>query len=66
MSVEILDWVGGKFCKKAAENELGRESRRWKILSSVAKYWAVVKMSGEDKPIRKCYEWWVGKLRLER
>ena len=34
MSVEIVDWVVGKFCKKAAESELGREGRRGKILSS--------------------------------
>jgi len=43
MSVEIGDWVEWKFCKKAAEIELGRERKKWKILSSVAKYWAMVK-----------------------
>jgi hypothetical protein len=43
MSVVIVDWVEGKFFKKTAESELGKESRRGKILSSVAKYWAMVK-----------------------
>jgi hypothetical protein len=43
MSVEMVDRVEGKFCKKADEIELGRESRRGKILGSVAKYWAMVK-----------------------
>jgi hypothetical protein len=33
MGVEIVDWVVGKYCKKAAERELGRESRRGNILS---------------------------------
>jgi hypothetical protein len=46
MSVEIGDWVEWKFCTKTAETELGRESKRWKALSSVVKYWAMVKRVG--------------------
>lgn len=41
--MEIVDWVQGEFCKKAGESELGRQSRIEKILSSDAKYRAVVK-----------------------
>jgi hypothetical protein len=36
-----------------------------RILISDAKYLAMVKKSGEDKPIRKCYELQVGKLKVE-
>jgi hypothetical protein len=36
-----------------------------RILISDAKYLAMVKKSGEDKPLRKCYEWQVGKLKVE-
>jgi hypothetical protein len=54
--VEIVDTVEGRFCKKvlriprsaanrAAESELGREGRRGKILTYVAKYWVRVKQS---------------------
>ena len=65
MSVEIVDWVEGKFWKKAADSELGKESRIKKTLSSFSKYRAVVKKSGEDKPVRRCYELQVGKPKEE-
>jgi hypothetical protein len=62
--------VQGRFCKKvlsatngAAESELGSKSRRGKIVSSVAKYWAKVKQSGKEEPVRQCDEWQVGQPR---
>jgi hypothetical protein len=49
----------------AAESELRRESRRWKILSSDAKYWHMVQQSREEEPVRQCYEWQVGQPKVE-
>jgi hypothetical protein len=37
----------------AAESELGRKSRRGKIMSSVAKYWTKVKQSGKEEPVKQ-------------
>jgi hypothetical protein len=55
--------IQGKSCKKllriprnvakwAAETELGRNSRRGKILSTVIKYWGRVKKSVEEELVR--------------
>ena len=70
-------WIQGKFCKKmlrnsknaakrAAGSELGRDSRRGKILCTVIKYRVRVKQSAEEELVEHCYERQVGQLRVER
>jgi hypothetical protein len=64
--METVDGVQGRFCKKvlkvprngvngAAESELGRDSRRGKILSAATKYKVRVNQGAEEEPVRQCY-----------
>lgn len=71
-----MDGIQRKFCKKVlriprnaakreAENEIGRESMRGNNLCAAIKYWISLKHSARAEPVRLCYDWQVGQLKVE-
>jgi len=66
--------VKGRFCKKvlripinAANREegmLGIRSRRGIISSATVRSWARIKYRRKEEPVRHCYKWQVGKMKV--
>jgi hypothetical protein len=63
-----IDKIHSRFCKKilgvprcvangAAEIELGRDSRRGKIMSLTLKYWHRILCMDNQEFVKKCYDW---------
>jgi hypothetical protein len=51
--------------KNMAELELGRNSRRGKVLSTIAKYWFLFLRMGSLEIERACYEWQINNLNVD-
>jgi hypothetical protein len=60
--------IHGRMCKKilgiprfaangVAELELGRDSRRGKVMSTSVKYWQRILQMDKDDLVRVCYDW---------
>jgi hypothetical protein len=47
-----------------AELELGRDSRRGNVLSSIEKYWLRLLRMNYLEIIRTCYEWQINNLKV--
>jgi hypothetical protein len=67
------DIIHGRLCKKllgiprfaedgVAELELGRDSRRGKVLCFAVKYWQRILLVDKEELVRVCYEWQVNNL----
>jgi hypothetical protein len=48
-----------------AEAELGRDSRRGKVLCPAVKYWLRTLQMDKEEPARVCYEWQVNNLEFD-
>ncbi|KDR17814.1 hypothetical protein L798_08243 [Zootermopsis nevadensis] len=70
-----VDVIHGRFCKKVlgiprvgangvAEVELGRDSRRSKVLGLVTKFWLRILQMDRDDLVRRCYDWQVLNLKI--
>jgi hypothetical protein len=68
-----IDLIHGRDCKKilgiprfaangVAEVELGRDSRRGKVLCRAVKYWQRTLQMDKEEPVRVCCEWQVNSL----
>jgi hypothetical protein len=51
--------------KGVAEVELGRDSRRAKVLCLAAKYWLRTLQMDKEGLVRMCYEWQVNNLEFD-
>jgi hypothetical protein len=48
-----------------AEMELGRDSRRGKVMWLAVKYWQRIMHMDIQDPLRQCYEWQKGNMTFE-
>jgi hypothetical protein len=71
-----IDIIHGRLCKKIlgipryaangfAELELGRDSRRGKVLCLAVKYWKRTLQVDKEELVRVCYEWQVNNLEFD-
>jgi hypothetical protein len=71
-----IDNIHSRFCKvslrmprlaanNVAELELGRVSRRGKVLNRIAKYWLRLLGMDSSELVKMCYEWQMNNLKVD-
>jgi hypothetical protein len=71
-----IDIIHGRLCKKilgiprfatngVAEVQIGRDSRRGKVLCLAVKYWLRTLQMAKEEPVRVCYEWQVNNFEFD-
>jgi hypothetical protein len=71
-----IDKIHSRFCKvtlgmprsaanNAAELELGRVSRRGKVLNKITKYWLRLLGMDSSELVKMCYEWEMNNLKVD-
>jgi hypothetical protein len=52
-------------CKWGAELELGRDSGRGKVMSTLVKYWQRILHMDKDELVRVCYDWQINNVQYD-